>query len=308
MISINKLAAPFRGIVTPVITPLSIDGKIDRESLKRLLNFIIDGGVNGIFILGTTGEAPSLSYHQKHEMIVNACELAGDRVPVFVGITDSSPAESLLLDRLAKEAGATAVVAAPPFYYHLNQEELKLYYTHLADNLELPLFLYNMPSQTKIVIEPETVKILSLHPKIIGIKDSSGNAFYFNTLLCLLKDNKKFTVLVGPDEMMASAVLLGGHGGVNAGSNLFPELFVNLYDAASGGNLKRTIELQEKVMEHSLKITQVGTSGPAALKGLKMALSIKGFCQETMALPLIHYGDKEKKIIRGNLKSLFKAK
>ncbi len=299
-----KLPVPFRGIITPMITPLLNNETIDVEGLKRMINHLADGGVHGIFIMGTTGEGVSLSYQSKSELIGLTCEYANGRVPVFVGITDSSLPESISLAKKAELAGASAVVAALPYYFSLGQNEIINYFRKLADNVALPLFLYNIPSQTKIMIEAETVKALSSHPQIIGIKDSSGSAPYFNTLLHLLKDNKSFSVLVGPDEMMASTVLMGGNGGVNSGSNLFPRLFVDLYDAVVSGDLPKVSCLQEKVMAMSVKIYQTEKSGVSFLKGLKTALYLKGLCGNTMASPLLPYEENEIAVIRENLSFL----
>jgi 2-dehydro-3-deoxy-D-pentonate aldolase len=304
MTSIAKLPRPFRGIITPLVTPLINDESLDEKGLNLLLNHIIEGGVNGAFILGTTGECASLSYKLKHKLIALTCELAKGRIPVFVGITDSSPAESLSLAKVAEETGASAVVAAPPYYFDLGQQELITYFMNLADKLPLPLFVYNIPSQTKIMIQPETVKILASHHKIVGMKDSSGSATYFNSLLYHMKDDPSFTLLVGPDEMMASAVLMGGHGGVNAGSNFYPRLFVDLYKSAIKGNLKEVLQFQEKVMEFSAKTYQVGTTGTTFLKGLKAAMSISGFFENYTASPLTPFGEREMEIIKENLKHL----
>ena len=220
------------GIITPMVTPLLNDDALDKKGLEKLVEHLIDGGVNGIFVLATTGEATSLSTRLKHELISLSCEYVKNRVPVLVGITDPSPRESLGLSEFSKKAGASSVVAAPPYYYTLTQQELVVYYTELANQSDLPVFIYNMPGQTKVMIEPSTVVNLSQHPNIIGIKDSSGSGPYFNTLLYLLRDNMQFSIFVGPDEMMAQSVLLGGNGGVNSGSNIFPDLFVRLYKAA----------------------------------------------------------------------------
>src|SRR5690606_654387 len=232
MIKKSILQQPFKGIVPPMVTPLMDNNTLDKIGLNRLIEHLIQGGVHGIFILGTTGEGTSLSYLLRKELIDLTCEMVGDRFPIMVGITDTAPEESIKLTTVAAAAGASAVVAAPPFYFGMSQSELFQYYWKLADQLPLPLFLYNMPSHTKINIAPETVKALSDHPNIFGLKDSSGNAVYFSSVLHMIKSNPSFTLMVGPEEMMASTILLGGHGGVNGGANMFPQLYVALYNAA----------------------------------------------------------------------------
>ncbi|MBX3239075.1 MAG: dihydrodipicolinate synthase family protein [Chitinophagaceae bacterium] len=287
------------GIITPMITPLLSDDTIDKKGLKQIVEHLIAGGINGIFVLGTTGEATSLPDKLKQELIALSSEYIGGRVPLFVGITDPSPGESIALAAFSKNAGASAVVAAPPFYFTLTQPELMAYYNNLADKSVLPVFIYNMPAQTKIMIEPSTVTALSKHPNIPGIKDSSGIGPYFNTLLYLLKDNPDFSVFVGPDEMMAQAVLLGGSGGVNSGSNMFPHLFVRLYKAAAEGDLQTVRYLQQAVMEISSVIYSQGGGGYRFLKGIKKVLSAMKMTGNTMALPLHHaFKDEESDAIR----------
>lgn len=282
-----------KGIITPMATPLLNDDVIDKDGLRRLINHLVSGGVNGIFVLGTTGEATSLSKTLKQELVSLSCEYINGRVPLLVGITDPSLAESIQLTTFSKNAGASAVVAAPPYYFTLTQPELLTYYNKLADHSGLPVYIYNMPAQTKIMIEPATIVTLSKHSNIPGIKDSSGSCPYFNTLLYLLKDNPAFSIFVGPDEMMAQSVLLGGSGGVNSGSNMFPELFVRLYEAANGGDLKTVRYLQQAVMEISSIIYSQGVGGYRFLKGIKMGLSILEIADNTMALPLQHGFSKE---------------
>jgi 4-hydroxy-tetrahydrodipicolinate synthase len=300
----NKQLIPFNGIITPTITPLEADGTLDIKNLERLINHLIEGGVHGIFILGTTGESASMPNKLKKELIEATSSFIKDKIPLLAGITDSSLEESISLAKEAVKNGANAVVAAPPYYFNLNQNELVSYFHNLADKSSLPLFIYNIPSQTKVIIEVESVKTLAAHPNIYGIKDSSGNATYFNTLLQKFHDDDSFSVFVGPDEMMAQSVLMGGNGGVNSGSNLYPKLFVELFNAAVGGDLPRVASLQNKVMEMSSLIYQTGNTGTSFLKGLKMALSISGFCKEYMLSPLIPFCGKEKDIIKQSLTRL----
>ena len=225
---------PLRGIIPPVITPMIDNDTLDVIGLENLLNRMIKGGVSGVFILGTSGEA----------QIKETCRIVEKRIPVLVGITDTSFSESLLLAANAALYGADALVAAPPYYFAPGQAELIQYYNDLANQLPLPLFLYNMPSHVKVMIEPETVLALSENPNIIGLKDSSANGVYFQKLIYLLRNKPEFTLLCGPEEMTAEVILMGGHGGVNGGANLFPELYVALYDAAASKDFEKLAELQ----------------------------------------------------------------
>lgn len=297
----NKPA--FSGIIPPMVTPLLSDNlTLDIEGVKQLVEHLVSGGVHGIFILGTTGESTSLSYKTREQLIVESCKAVNGRVPVFVGITDTSIEESVHQALIAHNSGAAAVVAAPPYYYGLGQEELYKYYWSLADQVSLPLFLYNMPSHTKINIDVKTVVRLSEHPNIIGLKDSSANAVYFQSLCHLLKTN--FSLLVGPEEITAETVLMGGNGGVNGGANLFPKLYVALYDAAIAKDFARIEELQNLVMEISTRIYTVGSYGSSYLKGLKGALSALGIISGNIAPPFTTFDEKEMTKVIANIKDI----
>src|SRR5439155_9211151 len=145
---------------------------LDLPGLERLIEHILAGGVHGLFLLGTTGEAPSLSHRLRCELIERACEQIAGRVPVLVGITDTSFVESVELAEHAADAGAQAVVLAPPYYFPAGQPELAGYVERIAGAVPLPLFLYNMPSHTKLSFEPDTIARALEIPNVVGIKDS----------------------------------------------------------------------------------------------------------------------------------------
>jgi 4-hydroxy-tetrahydrodipicolinate synthase len=294
-----------RGIIPPMVTPLLSDNvSLDSNGVKQLVEHLIAGRVHGIFILGTTGESTSLSYATRKQLIVETCKIVNNRIPVFVGITDTSIEESVQLADVAKSSGAAAVVAAPPYYYGLGQEELFQYYWKLADQLSLPLFLYNMPSHTKINIDVKTVVRLSEHSNIIGLKDSSANGVYFQSLIHVVKAKPHFSLLVGPEEMIAEVVLMGGHGGVNGGANLFPELYVALYNAALSRDFERIAELQHLVMEISTKVYTLGSYGSSYLKGVKGALSALGIIESNLAMPFNAFEEKEMLQVIATIKSI----
>lgn len=281
-----------------MITPLNADGSLDSSSVEKLIEHLISGGVHGIFILGTTGEFSGLSYQVRKELIKQTCRQVGGRIPVLVGITDVSIKESIQLAEYSSSAGADAVVAAPPFYSNIDQEELTRYYLKLADSISLPLFLYNMPSHTKMNIEVDTVIKLCSHNRIIGLKDSSAHAVYFQSLCHAFKDQEDFVLMVGPEEMMAETVLMGGFGGVCGGANLFPKLYVELYEAAVSRNFEKMKTCQNLVMEISRNIYQVGQYKSSYMKGLKTALSFMGLCQAQFADPLFPFSEVEAEELR----------
>lgn len=293
----KDLKLPMKGIIVPLVTPLLDNDTIDVPGLERLIEHVISGGVHGIFVLGTTGEFAGLGYRLKSQMVSLTCEIVRSRVPVLVGITDPAFSESLQLEKVALECGADAVVMAPPFYFTTSQSEYIGYIKRIMSHLTLPMFLYNMPAHTKMNIEPDTVKLLAKIPGIIGIKDSSSNLAYFNQVRSELHDRRDFSFMVGTEEFMAEFVIMGGHGGVTGGANMFPKLFVDLFHAAGTHSFDKIIPLQEKVMQISTTIYKVGSYGSSYLKGLKCALSVMGICNDFVAEPFMKFGDKERERI-----------
>jgi 4-hydroxy-tetrahydrodipicolinate synthase len=299
-----KFSMPLRGIVPPLVTPLTDNDTLDIAGLERLIEHVIAGGVNAVFLLGTTGEFASLSYKIREKLIKLSCEFVKGRVPVLVGISDSAFTESLNLANKAAQHNADAVVITPPYYFEPGQPELLEYLKRIMKHMPLPLFIYNMPFHTKTMFTPETVKIAAGIPGIIGMKDSSANLAYYNKVRYLLKDLPEFTFMVGPEEITAEFILLGGHGGVNGGANMFPKLYVNLYNAAVARDFDDIIPLQQKVMQISSNIYKIGRFGSSYLKGLKCALSIMGICNDFMAEPFHRFNEPERKKIEEALENL----
>ncbi len=295
---------PLRGIIPPLITPLLDNDTLDVEGLERLIEHTISGGVHGLFILGTTGEFASLSYNLRRELIQKTCQLVKGRVPLLVGITNPSFKESLNLAKTAAGFGADAVVLSPPYYFSAGQPELLEYLKRLMEQMPLPLFLYNMPSHTKITFAPETVEAAAEIPGISGMKDSSSNLAYLKKVQYKLRDRENFTFLIGPEEFLAEFVLTGGHGGVNGGANMFPQLYVQLYKAAVNRDFENIAVLQEKVMQISSTIYTVGHFGSSYLKGVKCVLSLMGICSDFMAEPFHRFNPPERKKIKEALNAL----
>lgn len=288
----DKQLKPVEGIIVPLVTPLTANGQIDIEGLHNLIEHVIRGGVHGIFILGTTGEAQSLSMQQREEMIKETSRILRNRLPLLVGISDTSLTDSAALAHKAYEAGAYAAVATPPYYFATGQPELIEFFEKLIPLLPLPLFLYNMPVHTKVAFDPKTIQQIAQNPKVIGFKDSSANGTYLQTVMYTMRENTGFMIFVGPEEMTAEMVLMGANGGVNGGANLFPELYVALYNAAKSQDIEKVRVLQQKVMQISTTLYNRGKYGSSYLKGLKCALSVAGICKDYPAMPFSHF-DKE---------------
>jgi 4-hydroxy-tetrahydrodipicolinate synthase len=234
----------------------------------------------------------------RKEIVQRALDQIKERIPVLVGITDTSFDESINLAEYAAEKGASAVVLAPPYYFPAGQLELLEYLEHLVPRLPLPLFLYNMPTHTKLFFEPETVKAASEIPGVIGLKDSSANMVYFHQLQQIFKDHNDFRLFIGPEELLGETLVLGGHGGVCGGGNLIPELYVELYEKSIEGDFKKMGILHERIMQISTTIYSVGKYKSSYLKGLKCSLALMGICDDFMAEPFHRFRVSERNVIR----------
>ncbi len=294
---------PLHGIVPPMVTPLAHRDQIDVDGTTRLIQHIISGGVAGIFILGTTGEAPSLSYRLRRQFIQLVCQIVDGRVPVLVGVTDTAYVETLALARIAKEANADAVVLSTPYYFPAGQTELIRYVEQVIEQLPLPLMLYNMPSLTKVWFEYETLQHLAQHKQIVGVKDSSGDIDYFQQIMELKEQRPDWSMFIGPEHLTSQAVAMGANGGVNGGANIYPELFVAYYNAAAAGDEQAVEHLQEKV-DALQAIYDVGKYASRHIKATKCALSINGICSDHMAEPFNHFMHPQRAKVQAILERL----
>lgn len=297
---------PLRGIVPPLVTPLTDNETLDVESLERLIEHLIRGGVHGLFVLGTTGEEQSLSYAVREQMIRESCRINRGRLPLLACITDTSIVESIHLANVAKECGADGLVSAPPYYFATGQPELAQFYEELVPQLPLPVFLYNMPSHVKVSFAPETVARLARMRQVVGLKDSSANATYFQSVMyAARKVNPDFAMLCGPEEMTGELVVMGADGGVNGGANMFPELYVGMYNAARERDIDTLIALQQKIMQISMSIYNIGRHGSSYLKGLKCACQQLGIINsDFVASPFYKFDEPERIKVAEALKRL----
>ncbi len=295
----NKL----QGIIPPLVSPLKDKDQLDLSGLDNLINHVLAGGVHGLFLLGTTGEGPSLSNKLKYELIEAANKITSGRVPILVGITDASFAESLRLAEHAAEHGADGVVLAPPYYFPAGQPELLEYLQHLAPRLPLPLFIYNMPAMTKIVVEVDTLKKAAEIDNVVGFKDSGGNMIKFHEYVHAMRDKPNFSLLMGPEELLAESVLFGGDGGVCGGANIRPELYVKIYEAARRQDIAALLPLHQELFALR-QLYSKGRFASSFIKGVKCSLSLMGICSDFMAEPFHAFQSKEREEIKTLLKEI----
>ena len=292
------------GIVPPMVTPLMAWDQLDCEGLEKVIEHVLKGGVHGLFILGTTGEAASLGYGLRKQVVERVCRQAASRVPVLVGITDTVFEESVKMAKAAADQGATAVVVAAPFLMSTVQNDLQAYLKHLVSQSPLPVYLYHVPPLTKTRFELETVRWAMDQDRIIGLKDSAGDLNWCEQVCGLLPRRPDWSVLAGPEELLADYVARGAHGGVCGGANLFPGLYVRFYEAArtkDAGQIEPLRLLVKAVGENLYRLEDHPT---AILKVLKCALSQKGLCRNVIAEPFQPLGTEKQRLVRERLEKL----
>lgn len=290
----SKHSNEIKGIIPPVVTPFTVDYKLDVDAYKRIIQHVIDGGVHGFFILGTNGEGACLNVEIRKEAIKTAVSFNAGRVPVFVNASSPSYLESVELCSMAADEGADYVVLSPPFYFDMNQEELYAFFNKLAGDSQLPVFLYNIPQYTKTEIAPDTISSLALNENIHGLKDSSGDMEYMKQIL-QEREDPDFKILVGTELLLRECILLGADGGINGGANVFPELFVSMYEASVNGEKERQSRLQEIMKIMGSRVYNQTDSPVSIIIGIKYAMTLRGICSDQMAMPVYKGLEREQK-------------
>ena len=286
---------PLKGIIPPMITPLKSNDELDRNGVEKLIEHILAGGVHGLFLLGTNGEGPSLSYRLRKEFLKLSCEIIRGRVPVLVGVTDSSFSGAMEMADYSKSVGVDSIVVAPPFYFPATETEMINYVEKLAAATPLPFVLYNMPMHTKINLTIPTIQ-RAKELGCIGVKDSSGDMANLYMMIDAFKEDQNFAVFAGTELYLPDAVMGGAHGAVAGGANVFPELFVDLYNAAMVRDHEKITRLRDQIIWLCNTMYVVSPSAARITISFKTALSLLGICSDEMALPLrkLEGADREK--------------
>lgn len=237
------------GAYAALVTPLTEKGELNQEALGKLLDHVINGGVDGISVLGSTGESASLSPRLRLQVVREAVNLGRGRVLMAAGIADSSTEATIEQISAFAEAGLDLVLVCPPFYYPPQQEEVARFYEEVAVRTSLPIVLYNIPHFTKVRIEPTTATRLARDGRIVGIKDSSRDFDYLLTLLQRRDPGSGFAILTGSDTQLVAALVSGADGTWAASLNVAPGLDVEILAASARGDWETARRLQSKVIQ-----------------------------------------------------------
>lgn len=235
------------GVIVPLLTPMNADETINEKELRNQINHQINFGIHGVFPLGTNGEAYILNFDEKVEVLKIVVDEVNGRVPVYAGTGCVSTKETISLSLKAKEIGVDILSIVTPYFASASQEELYNHFKEVAENVDLPIVLYNIPARSGNSISPSTVEKLSKIQNIVGVKDSSGN---FDNMLQYIektRSRKDFSVLSGNDSLILWCLLAGGKGGIAGCANVFPRTMSSIYNTFLEGNLEEARRLQDSI-------------------------------------------------------------
>jgi len=235
----------FRGSIVALITPMYEDGGIDEDSLRRLVDFHVDGGTSAIVAVGTTGESATLDEDEHCAVIRLVAEIAAGRIPVIAGTGANSTSEAISLTRCAKQAEADAALLVTPYYNKPTQDGLFLHYKAIAEAVDIPQILYNVPGRTACDMLPETIARLSSIPNIVGVKEATGDLERLHRLKSLCPDD--FDLFSGDDASACEFMLQGGHGDISVTANVAPRLMEQMCTAALSGRRDEAIAVNERL-------------------------------------------------------------
>jgi len=286
----------FSGSMTALVTPFR-DGEFDERAYRGLIEFQIDAGTDALVPCGTTGESATLS-HEEHDRVVETCiAAAAGRVPVIAGAGSNSTSEALRLTRHAKEAGADAALLITPYYNKPTQEGLYRHFRAVAESVDIPIILYNVPARTGVNMTADTVARLAELKNIVGVKEASGNLGQVCEILRLTP--KKFCVLSGDDALCFPMLALGAKGVISVASNVAPKEMADLYDAFVLGEISRAREIHFRLWP-LFNVLFIETN-PIPVK---TAAAMMGMADEEFRLPLCPMSDGNRKALSKVLSGL----
>ena len=279
-----KKLKKYRGVVVPMVTPVSKDGSIDTAAVERIVDNMARSGVAPL-IMGTTGEGNSISTEGGAQMITAAKKAAQGRVTIYTGLAGNCISEQLAAAEKFIEAGADVIAATLPSYYALAPAQMENYYLTLANALRVPLMLYNITITTHMSIPLDVIERLSRHPNIVGLKDSENNVPRLKEALKLFADREDFSYFCGCAANSAVSLRNGADGIVPSVGNYLPQIYQDLYEAGINGNQAECERLQQETIEIG-KINTTGLTLGESLAGLKVIMKMCGLCEEYMLPPL----------------------
>ena len=284
-----------KGSIVAIVTPMHPDGSLDYDGLRKLIDWHIAEGTDSIVIVGTTGESPTVSMEEHCELIKVAVEHTAKRIPVIAGTGGNSTAEAIELTAFAKKVGADASLQVVPYYNRPTQEGMYLHFKTIAEAVDLPVILYNVPGRTVADMSNETILRLAQVKGIVGVKDATGNIARGTDLIRLAP--KDFAVYSGDDATAIALMLYGGAGNISVTANVAPRDMHELCVAAMSGNIARAVELNNKLLPLHNKLFVEPNPVP-----VKWAMQEMGLIPSGMRLPLAPLGASFHDTVRAALR------
>lgn len=277
-----------------LVTPMNDDESVDYAALERLLEWHIQSGTQAIVAVGTTGESATLDMKEHCDVIRFVVERVNKRIPVIAGTGANSTTEAIQLTQCAKQAGADACLLVTPYYNKPTQEGLYLHHKKIAEAVDIPQILYNVPGRTACDMQPETIGRLAKVANIVGVKEATGDLSRVSKILELV--DADFDLYTGDDATAVEFILLGGHGGISVTANVAPGLVAQAYDAALAGDAEKARQLDSPLMELHQKLFVEANPIP-----VKWAMAEMGLIKPAIRLPLTPLSEPYHDIVRGAL-------
>jgi 4-hydroxy-tetrahydrodipicolinate synthase len=279
------------GSLVAIVTPMHEDGRLDLGAFRKLIDWHVEEGTDGIVVVGTTGESPTVNVDEHKELIRLAVQHARGRIPIIAGTGGNSTAEAIELTESAKKAGATACLSVVPYYNKPTQEGLYRHFSKIAQTVDLPMILYNVPGRTVADLQTDTVLRLAQVPGIIGIKEATAN-IERNTDL-IRRAPRNFAVYSGDDATCLALILMGGHGVISVTANVAPKQMHQMCAAALVGDVKKARELNFRLFPLHQKLFVEANPIP-----VKWALAEMGRIEQGLRLPLSPLAEKFHQTVR----------
>jgi 4-hydroxy-tetrahydrodipicolinate synthase len=279
------------GSLVAIITPMREDGALDFARFRQLIDWHVAEGTDGIVVVGTTGESPTVNFDEHKELIRIAVEHSRGRIPVIAGTGGNSTAEAIELTASAKQNGATACLSVVPYYNKPTQEGMVQHFRKIAETVDLPMILYNVPARTVADLQNDTVLRLAQVPGIIGIKDATANIERGTDLV--KRAPRNFSIYSGEDSTALALILLGGHGVISVTANVAPKLMRQMCAAALVSDVKKARELNLKLLPLHQRLFVEANPIP-----VKWALAEMGMIEHGLRLPLVPLSEKFHQTVR----------
>ena len=277
----------FTGMATAIVTPMHTDGSIDYEALSRFVEFQIDSGINGLVVMGTTGENATIEPEDQKKVIAYTVEKVAGRVPVIAGTGTNDTVHAIEKSKAAEAAGADALLVVTPYYNKCNSDGLLRHYTALADAVHIPVILYNVPSRTGVSCTAETYAVLAQHPNIVGVKEASGSFALIQETLNLCGDG--FSVWSGNDEDTAAVCALGGAGVISVAANIVPREMHRLVELCLADRIleagREQLRLAPLIRALFCEVNPIP---------VKTAMARMGLCSDLLRLPLCEMSEENR--------------